>query len=302
MKLFSVKKVLIFLLFNSVLGYSQVKDMFSKPTKLHTISERWELTSESSNGTFLITPYKPIYVLPLNWYSSPNEQPYSGNGNPEYVAPPGTNYNNLETKFQLSFKTKILHNALFGKGDLWVGYTQESQWQIYNESLSRPFREINYEPEVIFNYPLDFKFLGFNMRMAGVAFNHESNGKGLPFSRSWNRIIFHLGFDRDNWSVYVRPWLRLRSKKDDNPDIAEYIGRGDINIIYTNNKSIFTFTGSNNLSFNKNRGNAAFSWSYPIVGNLKGFLLATHGYGETLIDYNNLQTTIGVGVSLIGPL
>jgi phospholipase A1 len=136
--------------------------------------------------------------------------------------------------------------------------------------------------------------------MVGMAFNHESNGKSDPFSRSWNRVIFHAGFDRKNWSIYVRPWLRIKSSKDDNPDISEYVGRGDVNIIYTRNGSIYSLTGSHNLNFGtKLRGYAAFSWSYPIKGNLKGFLQVTHGYGETLIDYNNKQTTIGLGVSLI---
>jgi phospholipase A1 len=32
---------------------------------------------------------------------------------------------------------------------------------------------------------------------------------------------------------------------------------------------------------------------YPVRNNLKGYLLISHGYGETLID-NNLQTTVGV--------
>lgn len=264
------------------------------------MTERWELDTTSVRGTFLVTPYKPIYVLPVKWSSSPNEQPFSGNPSADYVAPAAINYDNIEAKFQLSFKTKVLQGIFWGTGDVWVAYTQISQWQIYNTKLSRPFREVNYEPELILNFPVNFNLFGFKTRMIGVAVNHESNGKSDPFSRSWNRVIIHAGFERKNWSVYVRPWFQMPAAKDDNPDISEYVGRGDMNIIYIKNGNIFSFIGSHNLNFNsKSRGSAAFSWSYPIKNNLKGFLQVTHGYGETLIDYNNLQTTVGVGVSLI---
>lgn len=279
---------------------AQVQALFNDNSQPRTMTQRWELDTTAVRGTFLVTPYKPIYILPVRWSSLPNEQPYSGNGNPDYVAPAGTNYNNIETKFQLSFKFKILQSIFWGHGDLWVAYTQVSNWQLYNASLSRPFREINYEPEVILNFPVKFKLFGFKTRMAGVAFDHQSNGKSNPFSRSWNRIIFQFGVERGNWSVYVRPWFRLRSIKDDNPDISTYIGRGDLNVIYAIDGNVFSLVESNNLGFGSRiRGNATFSWSYPIKGNLKGFLQISHGYGETLIDYNNKQTTIGIGVSLI---
>lgn len=293
-------KTSLILLFFSTASYSQIQALVNDNTKLRTMTERWELDTTSVRGTFLVTPYKPIFVLPVRWSTLPNETPYSGNGNPDYVAEPGTDYNNIEAKFQLSFKTKVLQGILWGRADLWVAYTQKSHWQLYNNSLSRPFREINYEPEVILNVPLNFNFMGVKARMVGVAFNHESNGKSLPFSRSWNRIIFHAGFESGDWSFYVRPWLRLRATKDDNPDISKYIGRGDINVIYTRNGNVFSFIGSHNLHFDSTlRGSGTFSWSVPIHGNLKGYLQISHGFGETLIDYNNAQTTIGIGVSLI---
>ncbi len=288
------------LLFCSAISKAQVQALFNSKTQLRTMTERWELYSTSARGTFLITPYKPIYILPVRWSSSPNERPHSGNNSPEYIVPEGTDFNNIELKFQLSFKTKILQGILWKHCDLWVAYTQKSHWQLYNSGLSRPFREINYEPEIILNFPVKFKFLGFKARMIGVAFNHESNGKSNPFSRSWNRIIFHAGFERNNWSVYIRPWLRLRSADDDNPDISKYIGRGDLNVIYTHNGNVFSFLGSHNLDFaDKIKGSATFSWSYPIKGNLKGHFQISQGYGETLIDYNHNQTTVGIGISLI---
>ena len=279
---------------------AQINKFFDNKTRMRNMTERWELDTTASRGTFLVTPYKPIYLLPVRWSDDPNEEPYSGNRQPEYLTPPGTDYNNIEAKFQISFKTKLVQGMFWNRVDLWGAYTQVAHWQIYNNALSRPFREINYEPELILNVPLNFKVFGFRARMAGVAFNHQSNGKSLPFSRSWNRIIFHAGFERKNWTVYARPWFRLRSSKDDNPDIAKYIGRGDLNVIYTRGGDVFSLIGSHNLELKtKIRGNLTFSWSHPIKGNLKGYLQATHGYGETLIDYNHKQTTVGIGVSLV---
>jgi len=295
------KEVSLFFLFFLcfISSNAQVQSLFNDKVELKTMVARWELDSTSARGTFLVTPCKSIYVLPFAWSSNINEQPNSGNDSPEYVAPI-TDYDNIELKFQLSFKTKILQSFLWGHADLWVAYTQISHWQLYNTDLSRPFREINYEPEIILNFPLQFNFLGFKTRMIGVGFNHESNGKSYPNTRSWNRVILYAGLERKNWNIYIRPWYVIPESKGDNPDISSYIGNGDLTVIYSKNRSVYTFEGSHNFNFKGNmRGGATFSWSYPIKGNLKGYFQLTHGYGNSLIDYNNNQTTIGVGVSLI---
>ncbi|MXN89784.1 phospholipase [Flavobacterium sp. Sd200] len=293
--------LLSFLLLMTSVAGAQVSSAFNN-NRQRSMAQRWELDTLTSAGTFVFTPYKPIYILPFRWSSQPNDRPYSGNPSEGYVIPEGQDFNNIEAKFQISFKVKILQ-TIFGRyGDLWVAYTQKSHWQVYTSSLSRPFRETNYEPEVILNFATNLKMFGFTNRMTGVSFNHQSNGRPMPLSRSWNRIIFHAGFTKNNWQVYLRPWIRLPddAKGDDNPDIVDRIGRGDVTVTYSMGRSDLSFIGSSNFSFNRHfSGYAEAAWSYRLFGNLKAYLQLTHGYGETLIDYNNRQTTIGLGVSLI---
>lgn len=289
----------LFLLFFYI-SNAQIQALNSDKAKPKNMTQRWELDTTAARGTFLITPYKPIYILLGKYSSNPNEKPHSENNAPEYIVPENLNYDNMELKFQLSFKTKVLQSFLWGRADLWVAYTQKSFWQIYNVKLSRPFRETNYEPEVILNFPVKVRFLGFKTRMVGIAYNHQSNGKSDPFSRSLNRFIVHAGFERKNWTVYLRSWYGMSDYGGDNPDISNYLGRGDINVIYTKNGNVFSFIGGYNMNFNSNpRGISEFSWSYPIKNNLKAYFQVSHGYGESLIDYNHLQTTVGVGISLI---
>ncbi|NDP26834.1 MAG: phospholipase A [Flavobacterium sp.] len=290
---------LVILLFFSSIADAQIQ-LYNSQTQLRNMTEHWELDTTAQRGSFVITPYKPVYLLLGKYSSRPNDQPTSQNTNPNYIVPESVNYDNVELKFQLSFKTKVLQDIVWGRADLWVAYTQKSFWQIYNSELSRPFRETNYEPELILNFPIKFKFLGFETRMVGIAFNHLSNGKSIPLSRTSNRAIILAGFDRKNWSIYVRTWYGMSDRSGDNPDISDYTGRSDLNVIYAKNGNVFSFIGASNMNFGSNpRGNAEFSWSYPIKNNLKGILQISHGYGESLIDYNHSQTTVGIGVSLV---
>ena len=239
--------------------------------------------------------YKSIYVAPARWSSNPNEKPQSEN--PNNSATETIDYDIVEVKFQLSLKTKLLQSIFWGKGDLWVGYTQIAHWQIYNEELSRPFREINYEPEIIFKYPLHIKAFTGEFKSIGVSFTHQSNGRELPYSRSWNRIIFDLSYEIESWIVSVRPWIRLSDgKKDDNPAITDYIGDGELNLSYSYNRHQFYTVITH--PFNQFQGGSVqLNYIFPIKGHVRGHLQAFQGYGETLIDYNNKQTTIGIGVS-----
>ncbi len=263
-----------------------------------TLAQKWELGEKNHKGLFLITPYKPVYVTAGRYSTNPNNQPTSEN--PDYSLPFKLNYNNYEAKFIFSFKTKIAHNLFWGTADIWAAYSQKAHWQIYNEALSRPFRELNYEPEVILNFATNYKLFGFSGEMIGVAFNHQSNGRALPLSRSWNRIVFHAGFERNNWRIMLKPWLRLKDEVDENPLITDFTGRGEAVVTYTKNRNQLSALMAHSLRLkNGGRGSIQLNWSFPIIQNLHGNVQLYDGYGETLQDYNHRQSTIGLGVSLV---
>ena len=155
-----------------------------------SLSELWELDDAHQKGTFVVTSYKPIYFTLAKFTTDTNKFPVSVDSD-KFLAEP-IDFNPVEAKFQISLKTKILHNAFWGRGDLWMAYTQRAYWQIYNERLSRPFRELNYEPELIINFPVNFKLFGFTGKMVGASIIHESNGRSDPISRSWNRLAYML--------------------------------------------------------------------------------------------------------------
>ncbi len=261
---------------------------------------RWELTGNAKLGIFGLRAYKPVYLLPAFFTDSPNQTPSSPA--PDHSVEASQLHDKVEAKFQLGFKTKVWQGVLHNRGDLWFGYTQSSRWQVYNSQTSRSFRETNYEPELMLIFATNYRLLGFDGRLAGVSLNHQSNGRENPLSRSWNRIIGLVGLERGSWTIVARPWWRIPEPDgdDDNPDIEDYTGRADLQVVHRLQGHELSLLLRHSLrGGGSSHGAAELSWSYPIHGDLKGYLQVFHGYGESLIDYNQSATRIGLGISLL---
>ncbi|BBF78533.1 phospholipase A [Acinetobacter ursingii] len=264
------------------------------------LDKRWELSEKAKLGTWNIRAFKPVYLMPVFWTTKKNEFPSSPN--PNNTVTENQNLDSLESKFQLSLKTKAWENIIGNNGDLWLGYTQSSRWQVYNGDESRPFRETNYEPEASLMFRTNYKVFGLDGRLLGVTLNHQSNGRSDPLSRSWNRVIFNVGFEKDNFALMLRPWVRIQedSKNDNNPDIEDYIGRGDLTAFYKWNDHDFSLMLRHSLKDgDDSHGAAQFDWTFPISGKLRGHFQVFDGYGESLIDYNHRATYFGLGISLM---
>ncbi|MFC5569449.1 phospholipase A [Lysobacter yangpyeongensis] len=281
-------------------GGSVFDERIANAGKGSLLDSRWELAKDSKLGTFNFRAYKPVYLLPAFWSSDPNELPSSSN--PTRVPAQPQSLDAVEAKFQLSFKTKVAQNLFGDNGDLWAAYTQSSRWQVYNADESRPFRETNYEPEVLLVFRNSYSLGGWRGRMFGIGVNHQSNGRADPVSRSWNRVIANIGLDREDWAVMIRPWWRIPDGRnaDENPGIEDYVGRGDITVVRRWNDHELALMARHSLRTGANsRGAVQFDWGFPITRTLRGHVQVFDGYGESLIDYDHRALYLGLGISLL---
>jgi phospholipase A1 len=254
----------------------------------------WGLDPASDRYT--INLYHPNYFLLARYTDRVNDQPFS----PLFSAAgtPDQDLDSTEAKFQVSFKAR-LWTTDDRRWGLWMAYTQQNQWQVYNDEISRPFRETNYMPEVFGTYRMDWHAAGFDWKLFNFGFNHQSNGRADPLSRSWNRIFGEVGLERSDLALTLRGWYRVpeSADKDDNPDITDYYGYTEFNALYRWRRNSFSLMARGNVSTGK--GAVQLGWfSRPILGPLRGYIQVFSGYGESMIDYNWNQTTVGIGIAL----
>jgi phospholipase A1 len=257
------------------------------------LTEIWELDETTRVRKFPITPYRSNYILPLTYNRTPNDAAVQ-------ETDPGKELDHYEVAYQISFKFKLWEDVLGGKADLWAAYTQVSFWQFYDRADSSPFRETDYEPEILLNFRTDYRLLGLKGRFLNVGFNHQSNGRSEPLSRSWNRVVANAGFDRGPVALILSAWYRIPEKDvdDDNPGIEDFMGYGQLTAYWFLGNHRLGVDLRNNLDFRDNRGAVQLEWAFPLTRWVNGYVRYFNGYGESLLDYNASSNRIGAGFVL----
>ena len=279
-----------------------LKENQQKKESKSILDKRITADQQINANPYSLAQHRVNYLLPFSYASNPNP-----------IAQPDLNtenVDNIEAVFQISTKIPIYidtNDALQTLSGLYFGFTARSFWQVFNDEVSKPFRETNYEPEIFYRWQADLSFFDTRFNALQIGLNHQSNGESGLRSRSWNRVIFSALFSDANSAYYIRTWWRIPEDEkltindptgDDNPDINDYIGRIELGYAFQMGEiEVFTRL-RNNLKSTDNRGSVQFNMTYPLSQRYDVLLQYFNGYGDSLIDYNNHQSRVSLGVQL----
>ena len=256
---------------------------------LTPVDERAAKEDLAMDRDFILTAYEPTYILGT-YVGSPNQVPFQEElGSPRPL-------NNEEVKFQISIKAPVWREPFGWGSDLYFGFTSTSWWQLGNQDISNPFRETNYEPELFLRNLKARRVFGLKFTGWDAGFTHESNGRAGDLSRSWNRIIGRTVLDLNDVAVLLRAWYRIpeSGSSDDNPNIEDYTGYGDLRAVWTPSRNTYTLK----LQPASEGTAVELTWSRPLSRTWRVYAQYWNGYGESLIDYDYRIQRIGIGLAL----
>jgi outer membrane phospholipase A len=220
-------------------------------------------------------------------------------------------------KFQISLRYQIFNNdggiakTFPPLSGLNLAYSQTSFWDL--KGKSKPFFDNSYRPELNLFYddivdPDELSFFSHIGLIAGV--QHESNGDDGTDSRNMNfvyiRPMFTVG-DRDNDGLFITFAPRVHTYFGDmsnNSDIERYRGYFDLRFIVGQGGGLqAAFTGRIGSGWDK--GSIQMDLTYPLRKLLFGSvdfyadLQVFNGFGESLKEYDQSDTTVRIGVALV---
>lgn len=214
----------------------------------------------------------------------------------------------LNAKFQISFKYQPV--------DIWpvyVAYTQTSFWDLH--TTSKAFKDTAYQPRLFYLQEETWVSANNQLRLGfegGIG--HESNGRGIPESRSINiaygRPRFTWAFSEGKRLVFAPMFYSYQDKKE-NPDITDYRGHTDVYLgLLTRDWRLSTTLRKGTRG---NYGSMQVDAVLPLrvtdqwfakVGayGANGFIFLQYfnGWGESILDYNRkLPVQVRAGLMLV---
>lgn len=200
-------------------------------------------------------------------------------------------------KYQISFKQILTRSKLPGDTYLFMTYTQKAFWNIYKESF--PFSDINFNPSLsLGKFIFDKK-----EKLKGIAvfsYEHESNGRDSIFSRTWNRLSLEYTTSiQRNTIANFKVWLPF-GYGDNNPDLLEYVGLGEVNLSHTIKPDKWFFDLRLRKGLNLEAKGSVRSRLYfnPFSNNVSNQYIMLEWYlgqGEGLLNYQQSQSMIRIG-------
>lgn len=266
--------------------------------KAITVDAKRELEFLAAENPYGISPHRRNYMMPITYNRRPNGEPFG-------VA--DRELDQAEVKFQFSYKVPLMRQILDKAIDLHFAYTNQSYWQAFNGSTSRPFRETNHEPELFFSWTDPWVPTWVDHAQYSLGFSHQSNGRSGDFSRSWNRLYLSTLLQRDNYYLGLKIWDRIEDRPkefpddprgDDNPDIEKFMGHFELEISRVNEHRSFSIMLRNNLRTDDNFGAIQLGYSFPLSKTLNAYVQYFEGYGESMIDYNHDTQRFGIGIAI----
>jgi outer membrane phospholipase A len=204
-----------------------------------------------------------------------------------------------DLKLQLSFKYRA-----FRESDFYVAFTSRIVWDVWERSL--PYRDITFQPEFFYRW-IPQPGVPYSLDMG---YWHNSNGKDGSESRAWDRLYIRAVFRGEllgrEYFVVPSGYLTVYAS-DKNDDIEDYLGYWDVSFLWRR----LVDPGEENLDLLVNlvggedgipfdRGSLEVGAFYRLKGsdfNPRLFAQFFTGYGNTLVEYYDHETTFRVGLA-----
>ena len=204
--------------------------------------------------------------------------------------------NTADALFQISIRQRLTKSYLPFNSFLYLTYTQKSFWDVYAESA--PFKDNNYNPAIGVGH-----YIIKDNRLKGgmfVQIEHESNGKGGIDSRSWNFISLSTKyFFNPRLALSAKAWIPFVDGNE-NQDLIDYKGIVSLSANMITRKAKWWFSAEVTPRKGFGNANTMVSAAFLISKNYNQYIFARfyNGVGDSLLDYNQYDMNIRVGICI----